>query len=149
MNLDRPIELILKEKGSRVYTVASDATVFEALVVMADKEIGALVVMDGEEFVGVFSERDYARKVVLAGRSSREIKVREIMTGTVHTVGPQNTVDECMQHMTDKRCRHLPVVEGNKVVGIVSIGDLVHWIIKTQERAIHELEDYITGEYPH
>ena len=149
MNLDRPIELIIRDKGDWVHTIAAEATVYEALVVMADKEIGALVVMDGEEFVGVFSERDYARKVVLAGRSSKEMKVCEIMSSKVHTVGLRSTVDECMQHMTDKRCRHLPVVEGGRVVGIVSIGDLVHWIIQTQDRAIHELEDYITGEYPH
>jgi CBS domain-containing protein len=149
MNLDRPIELILKEKGTKVHTVAADASVYEALVMMAEREIGALVVMDGDEFVGVFSERDYARKVVLVGRTSKETTVREIMSGPVHTVGPKSTVDECMQHMTDKRCRHLPVVENGKIVGIVSIGDLVHWIIQTQDRAIHDLEDYITGEYPH
>ncbi len=149
MNLDRPVELIIKEKGNTVHTIAAEATVYEALVILAEKEIGALVVMDGEDFVGVFSERDYARKVVLAGRSSKEMQVREIMSSTIHTVEPQSTIDECMQHMTDKRCRHLPIVEGRKVVGIVSIGDLVHWIITTQERAIHELEDYITGDYPH
>ena len=149
MNLDRPIELIIKDKGNTVYTIAAEATVYEALVIMADKEIGALVVTEGEEFVGVFSERDYARKVVLAGRSSKEMQVREIMSSKVHTVGMKSTVDECMQYMTDKRCRHLPVVEGGKVVAIVSIGDLVHWIINSQERTIHELEDYITGEYPH
>ncbi len=149
MNLGHSIELILREKGRQIYSVAGEATIYEALVIMADKGIGALVVMDGEEFVGVFSERDYARKVVLAGRSSKEMKVREIMSSQVHTVGLKSTVDECMQYMTDKRCRHLPVVEGGKVVGLVSIGDLVHWIIQTQERAIHELEDYITGDYPH
>ena len=136
MNLDRPIELIIKEKGSKVFTVAADATVYEALVIMAEREIGALVVVDGDDFVGVFSERDYARKVVLAGRSSREMKVHEIMSSKVVTVGPKSTVNECMQYMTDKRCRHLPVMEGKRLVGIVSIGDLVNWIIQIQDRAI-------------
>ncbi len=149
MNLDHPIELILREKGRKIYSVAPEATIYEALVIMADKGVGALVVMDGEALVGVFSERDYARKVILAGRSSREMKVREIMSSRVLTVEPQSTVDECMQYMTDKRCRHLPVVDGGKVVGIVSIGDLVNWIIRAQERTIHDLEGYISGEYPH
>ena len=149
MNLGDSIELILKEKGRKVHSVAAEATIYEALVIMADKGIGALVVMDGEDLVGIFSERDYARKVILAGRSSREMKVREIMSSKVVIVGPQSTIDECMQHMTVKRCRHLPVVEGGKVVGLVSIGDLVNWIIKAQERTIHDLEDYISGEYPH
>ncbi len=149
MNLGHSIELILREKGRLIYSVAAEATVYEALVIMADKGIGALVVMDGQDLVGILSERDYARKVILAGRSSREMKVREVMSSKVLTVGPQSTVDECMKHMTDKRCRHLPVVEGGKVVGIVSIGDLVNWIIKAQERTIHDLEDYISGDYPH
>ena len=149
MNLDHPIEIIMKEKSRTVYSVSPEATIYEALVIMADKGIGALLVMEGETLVGIFSERDYARRVILAGRSSREMKVREIMSSEVLTVGPQITVDECMQHMTDRRFRHLPVVEGGKVVGIVSIGDLVNWIIKAQERTIHDLEDYISGEYPH
>jgi len=149
VNLGHSIELILREKGRLIYSVAAEATVYEALVIMADKGIGALVVMDGQDLVGILSERDYARKVILAGRSSREMKVREVMSSKVLTVGPQSTVDECMKHMTDKRCRHLPVVEGGKVVGIVSIGDLVNWIIKAQERTIHDLEDYISGDYPH
>ncbi len=148
MRFDHPIELILREKGRTVYTVSPDATVYEALVIMADKGIGALVVTDGEQLVGIFSERDYARRVVLAGRSSREMKVREIMTGKVLTAGLRSTVDECMQHMTDKRCRHLPILDEGKVVAIVSIGDLVNWIIKIQDFTIHELEDYISGKYP-
>ena len=149
MNLGHPVRLILAEKGSEVHSVASEATIYEALVIMADKRIGALVVMEGDRLAGIFSERDYARKVILAGRSSREMKVREIMSSKVLTVDPESTVGECMQHMTDKRCRHLPVVQGGKVLGVVSIGDLVNWIIKVQERTIHELEDYISGDYPH
>jgi CBS domain-containing protein len=148
-HLDRPISLILREKGNHVHTVAAQATVYEALMIMAEKGIGALVVLDGEELVGILSERDYARKVALAGRSSKELEVGEIMSTDLHTVGLESTVDECMQHMTDKRCRHLPVLERGKLVGIVSIGDLVHWIINRQESTIHELEDYITGNYPH
>jgi CBS domain-containing protein len=115
---------------------------------MAEKHIGALVVMDGSDLKGIFSERDYARKVVLAGRSSREMKVREIMSEKVITVGSQSTVSECMQHMTDRRCRHLPVVEEGKVVALVSLGDLVNWIISAQDRTIHDLEDFISGDYP-
>jgi CBS domain-containing protein len=149
MNLDRPIELIIKDKGSQVHTIAADATVYEALRIMAEKEIGALVVMDGEKLAGMFSERDYARKVALAGRSSKQMRVREIMSSKVVTVRLASTVDECMQHMTDNRCRHLPIVEAGRVVGIVSIGDLVNSIIQTQERTIHELENYISGDYPH
>jgi len=149
MNLGHPVRLILAEKGSEVHSVAAEATIYEALVIMADKRIGALVVMEGDRLAGIFSERDYARKVILAGRSSREMKVREIMSSKVLTVEPESTVAECLQHMTDKRCRHLPVVQGGKVTGIVSIGDLVNWIIKVQERTIHELEDYISGDYPH
>jgi CBS domain-containing protein len=148
-HLDRPISLILREKGNHVHTVAAQATVYEALMIMAEKGIGALVVLDGEELVGILSERDYARKVALAGRSSKELEVGEIMSTDLHTVGLESTVDECMQHMTDKRCRHLPVLERGKLVGIVSIGDMVHWIINRQESTIHELEDYITGNYPH
>ncbi len=148
MKFDHPIEVILREKGNRIYSISPEATVYEALVIMADKGIGALIVMDGERLVGIFSERDYARRVALAGRSSREMKVREIMSSNVVTVGPRSTVDECMKRMTDKRCRHLPVVDGEKVVAVVSIGDLVNWVIRMQDFTIHELEDYIYGKYP-
>ena len=148
LTLDSPIEVIIKKKGTEVYSIASDATIFEALTVMAEKRIGALVVMNGDVLEGIFSERDYARKVILAGRSSREMKVHEIMVAEVTTVGPQSTVSECMQHMTKRRCRHLPVVVEGKVVALVSVGDLVNWIISAQDHAIHDLEDYISGEYP-
>ena len=148
MKLNDSVELILRRKGSHVLSIAPDVTVYEALREMADKDIGALVVMDGTDLVGVFSERDYARKVILKDRSSKEMKVHEIMSIPVVTVTPKTTVDECMYLMTAKRCRHLPVVEGEMVVGLVSIGDLVNWIMTVQDFAIHQLEDYITGKYP-
>ena len=142
--LDR-VDLILKGKGLQVYSITPDVTVYEALEKMAANGIGALVVMDGTDLVGIISERDYARKVILAGRSSKEMKVHEIMSSPVVTVNLKTTVDECMQQMTDMRCRHLPVVEGGRVVGVVSIGDVVRWIITAQDLTIRQLEDYISG----
>jgi CBS domain-containing protein len=148
MKLNDSVERILKAKGFQVHSVSPDVTVYEALLKMAKADVGALVVMNGTELVGMFSERDYARKVVLKDRSSREIKVHEIMSSPVMTVALQTTVDECMYCMTSNRCRHLPVVNGNTVVGLVSIGDLVHWTMTAQDMAIHQLEDYIVGKYP-
>jgi CBS domain-containing protein len=142
------VALILKQKGSQVHSISPDVTVYEALEALADKDIGALVVMNGSDLVGIFSERDYVRKVILKGRSSKEMQVHEIMSSPVVTVTLRTTVDECMHRMTDERCRHLPVVEGEKVVGVVSIGDLVNWIINAQDFTIHQLEDYISGKYP-
>ena len=148
MKLVDQVELILKQKGSQVHTITPHLTVYEALEKMAANGIGALVVMDGTDLIGMISERDYARKVILAGRSSKEMKVHEIMSSPAVTVNLKTTVDECMQRMTDKRCRHLPVVEGGRVVGVVSIGDVVHWIISAQDLTIRQLEDYISGKYP-
>lgn len=148
MKLDDSVALILKQKGSQVYSISPDLTVYEALEMLADKNIGALIVVNGSELVGIFSERDYVRKVILKGRSSKEMQVHEIMSSPVVTVTLKTTVDECMQRMTDKRCRHLPVMDGERVVGVVSIGDLVNWIITAQDFTIHQLEDYITGKYP-
>jgi CBS domain-containing protein len=142
------VGLILKQKGSQVHSIPPDVTVFEALQKMADHNVGALVVMQGSDLVGLVSERDYARKVILKDRSSKEMKVHEIMSSDVVTVNPRATIDECMYRMTDKRCRHLPVVDEGRIVGVVSIGDLVNWIITAQDTAIHQLEDYITGKYP-
>ena len=147
--MDSSIAVVIKKKGSEVYSIASTATIFDALTLMAEKRIGALVVMDKDELKGIFSERDYARKVILAGRSSREMKVLEIMSEKVITVKPEDTVSKCMQYMTDKRCRHLPVMKDGRVVAVVSLGDLVNWIISSQERTIHDLEDFISGDFYH
>jgi CBS domain-containing protein len=148
MELREPVRRILGRKGAEVHSVSPDATVYEALETMAQKDVGALVVMRDTTLLGIMSERDYARKVILKDRSSKEMKVHEIMSSPAVTVSPGTSVDECMYRMTEKRCRHLPVVEDDRVVGIVSIGDLVNWIISAQDLTIHQLEDYITGKYP-
>ncbi|MFN2541910.1 MAG: CBS domain-containing protein [Chthoniobacterales bacterium] len=138
---------ILNQKSGEVFSVAPDATVFKAIEMMADKNVGALLVMKGVKLVGVFSERDYTRKVFLRGKSSKETRVEEIMSKDVFTTHPQEGVDKCLALMTDKHIRHLPVVENNKVVGVVSIGDLVKYVISCQSAAIAHLENYIAGGY--
>jgi CBS domain-containing protein len=142
------VSLILRHKGSDVHSISPDVTVYEALERLAEKDIGALVVMDGTTLVGILSERDYVRKVILKGFSSKELKVHEIMSSPVVSVSPSTTIDDCMRCMTDERCRHLPVVEEGTVVGVVSIGDLVNWIITAQDVTINHLEGYISGKYP-
>jgi CBS domain-containing protein len=136
---------ILNAKGNSVWTISPDTTVFDALKTMADKNVGALVVLAGEEVVGLVSERDYARKVILHGKSSREISVSEIMSTNIHSVRPDQNIEECMEEMTDKRVRHLPVLDKNRLAGIISIGDVVKAIIDNQDATIKHLENYITG----
>ena len=148
MKLVDTIRSILKHKGGQIWSVSPDALVYHALELMSDKEVGALLVISDGKLVGVFSERDYARKVILHGKSSKQLQVREVMTSPVIFVTPKHNVDECMTIMTNSRVRHLPVVEDENVVGVVSIGDLVKWIISAQEETIHQLENYITGKYP-
>ena len=139
------ISEILSAKGGVVWSVSPDATVLEAIQMMAEKNVGALLVTKDDHLVGVLSERDYTRKVVLKGRSSKETPVRDIVSDKVISVSPDHTVEECMKLMTEHRIRHLPVVEGAKILGVISIGDLVNSIISHQTSAIHQLETYITG----
>jgi CBS domain-containing protein len=142
----KTVALLLRAKGNDVLAVSPDRPVFEALRVMAEKNVGALLVVEGSRLVGVFSERDYARKVILKGKSSKEIPVREIMSSHVLYVGPQNTIEECMALMTERRIRHLPVLDGDQLIGIVSIRDLVGALVSEKQFVIDQLENYITGK---
>ncbi len=138
------VKQVLQRKGHDVWSVGPETSVYDAIEVMADKEVGALVVTEGDTLVGVFTERDYARKIALQGRSSRDTKIKEIMTSRVAYVRPQQSVAECMTLMTEKRIRHLPVMDGEKLLGIISIGDLVKSIIEEQQHVIEQLEQYIS-----
>jgi len=139
----KSLKQLLEAKGREVYTIEPGARVFDALKMMADKGVGALMVTEGGRIAGVISERDYARKVILHGKSSHELQVRDIMTSKVITVHPGQSVEECMALMTEKRIRHLPVTEGERLIGVLSIGDLVKEVIAAQQQTIAQLESYI------
>ena len=146
--MSETIGWILGNKSGSIWSIAPEATVYDALAMMAEREVGALLVMSGGKLVGIISERDYARKIILQGRSSKETTVEEIMTGAMYTVTPEDTIDECMRIMTHHRIRHLPVFDGEKLVGVISIGDLVNAIISEQARTIDHLHTYIGANYP-
>ena len=148
MEIAGSVGAILAHKGSAVWSIAPNSMVFDAIQLMADKNVGALPVVDNGQLVGMISERDYTRKVALKGRSSKDTPVREIMTPELVTVNAADSVSECMRMMTDSRIRHLPVMEGKKMVGLISIGDLVRGIISAQTATIEALEKYISGDYP-
>ena len=141
----RTVQDILQEKGTKVYTIAPNDTVYEALQLMAEKNIGALMVVEGDRVAGLISERDYARKIVLKGRFSRDVPVHDIMTVEMVRIGPDEDVESCMELMTNKRVRHLPVFDQERLVGIISIGDIVKAIIEHKEEIIAQLENYIKG----
>ena len=143
--MPKTVGSVLREKGGGVWSIGPDATVYSAIEMMADKGVGALMVLAGETLLGVVSERDYTRKVILQGRSSKDTLVREIMTSPVHSVNPHRTLDDAMRIMTVNGIRHLPVVEGEKVVGVVTLGDLVKKVVSIQGETIQHLQEYLTG----
>jgi CBS domain-containing protein len=147
VQLNDPVSSILQRKRGEIWTISPHASVYEAMAVMSDRNIGALLVMEDGLLVGIIAERDYARKIALKGKSSRETKVREIMRTPI-TVTPNHTVDQCMALMTRERVRHLPVNDEGAVIGVISIGDVVNWIISSHEDTIKHLHSYIAGSYP-
>lgn len=147
MNVTGTIDSILNQKSGEVWSVAPDATVYDAIAMMADKNVGALVVIEHGKLVGIISERDYTRKVMLRGKRSRETLVREIMTTELTTVDPKEGVDDCLRFMTEKRIRHLPVMQEGEVTGVISIGDLVKHVMSVQNATLDQLERYISGGY--
>lgn len=149
MRITDTVDQLLKNKAfNKILPISPEQTVHEALSLMAEYDVGALMVMSGSKLLGILSERDYARKGILLGHHSRDTKVHEIMTTPVVSVTPCHTVDDCMNLMTEGHFRHLPVLENDRVVGVISIGDMVKWVISGQEHAIQALEGYITGAYP-
>jgi CBS domain-containing protein len=148
MEISGTISAIVREKGGAIHSIAPEATVYDAIQVMADRNIGSLLVMTGPRLVGIISERDYTRKIALKGKQSKQTPVSEIMLTPVISVGEDASVEECMELMTKHRIRHLPVLDSDRVVGVVSIGDLINWIIKTQREVLNSMEDFISGKYP-
>ena len=148
MNIVGNIDAVLSQKGAQVWSVSPDATVFDAIEMMAEKNVGALPVVEQGRVIGIVSEREYTRKVALKGKSSKQTLVREIMFAPVISTTADDTVEECLRIMTERRVRHLPVLDGEKIIGIVSIGDLVNWTISAQTATISHLESYIAGQYP-
>ena len=148
IHLEEPVKSLLDQTARAVFSISPEATVYEAIERMSEEHIGALVVLSGGELVGIISERDYARKVILKGRQSREARVSEVMSTPVFHVAPGTKIDECLRVMTSRRVRHLPVLEGERVVGVISMGDLVKWIVNSHEQTIQQLENYIGGTYP-
>ena len=147
MDVAGNVSAILGHKPREIFSVVPDATVYDAVKLMADKNVGALLVIEGGKLAGLISERDYSRKIMLKGKKSRETKVSEIMSTQLTTIPPNEPVDLCLRLMTDKRIRHLPVLDGEKVVGVISIGDLVKYVIDCQSAAIEHLESYIHGGF--
>ena len=147
MEISATVSILLRQKDPQIWSINPSATVFEAIALMAEKNIGALPVVAADRLVGVVSERDYTRKVILKGKSSKKITVEEIMTRDLVTAHTSDNVADCMRLMTEKRVRHLPVMEGGKIVGILSVGDLVKWIISAQTATIDQLTKYVFGEY--
>jgi len=146
--MSETIGWILRNKNGGIWSIAPDDTVYDALAMMAEKEVGALLVMSGGKLVGIISERDYARKIILQGRHSKDTTVQEIMTGAMYTCTVDDTVDDCLRIMTNHRIRHLPVFDRGSLVGVISIGDLVNAIIREQARTIDHLHTYIGANYP-
>jgi len=148
MDLVDTVRLVLKSKDQNVWHISPEACVYDAIVIMAEKYVGALLVISEGKLVGVVSERDYARKVILQGKSSKETPVKEIMTSPAIFVTPDETIQDCLTIMTEKHIRHLPVIENEKILGVISVGDLVKWIISAQQQTISHLHNYITSKYP-
>jgi CBS domain-containing protein len=148
IDLNESVKHLLAEKGEGVSSISPDATVYDAVALLSEKRIGSLLVLSEGRLVGIITERDYARKVILKGRHSRETRVGEIMTTPVLCITPEHSVGQCMHLMTSRRIRHLPVVADERVVGLLSIGDIINWMINSQKETIRHLTNYITGSYP-
>jgi len=148
MEITTPVSSLLSRKSGQIWSISPEVTVFEAISLMAEKNIGALPVLGDGRLLGIISERDYTRKVILHGRVSRETRVGEIMAVDLVTVTPSDSVQKCLRLITENHVRHLPVIEGDRMVGLLSIGDLVNWTIATQKSAIEDLTNFVTGAYP-